>query len=402
MSVGVCVINRNGIALAADSAGTFTGNDMFYNSINKVFSLSSQYAYGVITYGVLAVHSVSVEQLLKEFGSFLDSRECVDDFFEIVSLFREFINKKNQYYKFDVSEKEYCEWLIQTLVKKWGGKIKTVISLDDVENKIDEILIELDTFISKIEKIDNYDVSQYVKNNYSKEYEKEINSIVSELNSYPAKKEKFWELISQYFNLSIKKDDESKTGFLFAGYGKNDAFPKYVHIETYTVIGGTVKMDVKEKYEESNNNSKILPLAQDEIILTFCKGISDKFIDFIPQKVEDLISSRIDNLQGDFSDEQKTVVKESLKNCKKEITSAINEKSRKDNIDPILKSVSLIPLPEMAYLAENLVDITSLKRTYALDGNQKTVGGPTDVAVISKADGFIWVKKKQSFGNQIV
>lgn len=34
MSVGVCVINRNGIALAADSAGTYTGNKMFYNSMN--------------------------------------------------------------------------------------------------------------------------------------------------------------------------------------------------------------------------------------------------------------------------------------------------------------------------------------------------------------------------------
>ena len=36
MSVGVCIINRNGIALAADSAGTYTGNKMFYNSMNKV------------------------------------------------------------------------------------------------------------------------------------------------------------------------------------------------------------------------------------------------------------------------------------------------------------------------------------------------------------------------------
>lgn len=37
MSVGVCIINRNGIALAADSAGTYTGNKMFYNSMNKFF-----------------------------------------------------------------------------------------------------------------------------------------------------------------------------------------------------------------------------------------------------------------------------------------------------------------------------------------------------------------------------
>ena len=45
MSVGVCIINRNGIALAADSAGTYTGNKMFYNSMNKVFSLSRKYVY---------------------------------------------------------------------------------------------------------------------------------------------------------------------------------------------------------------------------------------------------------------------------------------------------------------------------------------------------------------------
>lgn len=75
MSVGVCVINRNGIALAADSAGTFTGSDMFYNSINKVFPLSSKYAYGAVTYGVLAVQGVPVEQLLKEFGNYLVSAD---------------------------------------------------------------------------------------------------------------------------------------------------------------------------------------------------------------------------------------------------------------------------------------------------------------------------------------
>ena len=50
MSVGVCMINRNGIALAADSAGTVTENKMFYNSLNKVFSLSKKYVYGAITY----------------------------------------------------------------------------------------------------------------------------------------------------------------------------------------------------------------------------------------------------------------------------------------------------------------------------------------------------------------
>ena len=77
MSVGVCIINRNGIALAADSAGTFTGNKMFYNSMNKVFSLSRQNVYGAITYGATTIHNVSIDQILKEFRKFLYSLEAL-------------------------------------------------------------------------------------------------------------------------------------------------------------------------------------------------------------------------------------------------------------------------------------------------------------------------------------
>ena len=55
----------------------------------------------------------------------------------------------------------------------------------------------------------------------------------------------------------------------------------------------------------------------------------------------------------------------------------------------------------MASLAENLVNITSLRRTYAIDGNQQTVGGPTDVAILSKGDGFVWIKRKHYFSKDL-
>ena len=87
-------------------------------------------------------------------------------------------------------------------------------------------------------------------------------------------------------------------------------------------------------------------------------------------------------------------MKAALSTCRADISGDINSVIRKSNVDPIIASVSLIPLPEMAFLAESLVNITSLKRTYVLDGNQQTVGGPTDVAVLSKGEGFAWVKKK--------
>lgn len=162
-----------------------------------------------------------------------------------------------------------------------------------------------------------------------------------------------------------------------------------------------MKYRLVEKYEESNNHAQIVPLAQPDVILTFCRGISNTFINYIPQKVDSLVASKIDSLPNTYSDEQKNELKTFLCPIQSEISSAITATIERDNVKPILDSVQLIPLPEMAFLAENLVNITSLKRTFAIDGKQQTVGGPTDVAVMSKGDGFVWIKRKHYFDNKI-
>lgn len=401
MSVGVCIINRNGIALAADSAGTYNGNKMFYNSMNKVFSLSRKYVYGAITYGATAIHNTSIDQILKEFRTFLDSTNPLNDYFEILSVFQDFIQQNNTYYKFNTSEQIYCNSLIKRLVDEWGNKIKSVVLSDDAKEKIENILNELETKIAGSLKIQNYDVSVYIKTSYIDYFNLVLGIVVPELNNFPEQKERLWDSVCNYFNLSLANEVSNKMGLFFAGYGKDDAYPKFVHIELYNVIGGKVKYKLIERFEESNNNAKIIPLAQGDVILTFCKGISNSFINYIPQKVDSLISTKIDNLPDIFSEEQKTILKNELSDIKKEICDAIAANIQSQNVTPILNSVQLIPLPEMAFLAESLVNITSLKRTFAIDGNQQTVGGPTDVAVLSKGDGFVWIKRKLYFDNQL-
>ena len=401
MSVGVCIINRNGIALAADSAGTYTGNKMFYNSMNKVFSLSRKYVYGAITYGATTIYNVSIDQVLKEFRTYLDSREHISDFFEILPLFEAFINQNSSYYKFDLAEANHCNGLIKYLVVDWGNKIKTVATEVDAENKISEILNQLETVMRGSLKIDNYDVSAYIKTTYNDYFNMLIGMIVPELNNFPTQKECFWDYICNYFNLSLTNETNNYMGLFFAGYGHCDAFPKFTHIELYRVVGGKIKYRLVENYEESNNHAQIVPLAQPDVILTFCKGISNRFINYIPQKVESIINSKIDALPDTFTIDQKNALKTSLSSSKAEIASAINTTIQNDNVKPILDSVQLIPLPEMGFLAESLVNITSLKRTFAIDGNQQTVGGPTDVAVMSKGDGFVWIKRKHYFDKQM-
>lgn len=58
-------------------------------------------------------------------------------------------------------------------------------------------------------------------------------------------------------------------------------------------------------------------------------------------------------------------------------------------------TVSILPKDELGAMAEALINLTSLKRRVTTE--KETVGGPTDVALISKGDGFVWVKRKHYF-----
>jgi len=53
----------------------------------------------------------------------------------------------------------------------------------------------------------------------------------------------------------------------------------------------------------------------------------------------------------------------------------------------------------LAATAEALVSLTSLSRRVTTE--IETVGGPVDVAVISKGDGFVWINRKHYFKGEL-
>jgi len=66
---------------------------------------------------------------------------------------------------------------------------------------------------------------------------------------------------------------------------------------------------------------------------------------------------------------------------------------------PITKVVAMLPKDELASMAEALISLTSFKRKVTMD--IESVGGPIDVAVISKGDGFVWIKRKHYFSREL-
>jgi hypothetical protein len=54
---------------------------------------------------------------------------------------------------------------------------------------------------------------------------------------------------------------------------------------------------------------------------------------------------------------------------------------------------------ELADVAYSLVELTSRKRRYSSD--PETVGGPIDVAILTRNEGFIWVRRKHYFDAEL-
>ena len=49
----------------------------------------------------------------------------------------------------------------------------------------------------------------------------------------------------------------------------------------------------------------------------------------------------------------------------------------------------------MANMGESLISVTNLQRH--ISSSDESVGGPIDVAVITRSEGFIWIKHKDWF-----
>ena len=58
----------------------------------------------------------------------------------------------------------------------------------------------------------------------------------------------------------------------------------------------------------------------------------------------------------------------------------------------LVNTVEFFNVEDMVNMAESLISITDLQRH--ITSSEETVGRPIDVAVITKTDGFKWVKQK--------
>jgi hypothetical protein len=190
------------------------------------------------------------------------------------------------------------------------------------------------------------------------------------------------------------------TGIVFAGYGEKEYFPK---VEKYICHGLILGKPYFSKEDEicisHSNASDAMPLAQADMINTFISGASFKSmsdIHGIMLKQLEEIEKKLKadgHLNKDFSfDDIRATVEDSFR---AQVVEYFYNTHRK----PLQRVIASLPIDELAELAETLVYIESLKER--VTSPSESVSGPIDVAVISKHDGFIWIKRKHYFKGEL-
>lgn len=193
------------------------------------------------------------------------------------------------------------------------------------------------------------------------------------------------------------------TGLVIAGYGEDDLFPS---VSTYRLdlkVNGYLK-HVHQKQKSAridfDNRAAIIPFAQSDMVATFIEGADPEYQRVVDTQVKNVLDELFRSLAEDVleiseGDPLQTMLKDLSGSTWARIKNEL-ETARQDKfVTPLLEILISLPKTELASMAESMVSLTSLKRR--LSDSAETVGGPVDVALISKGDGFIWINRKHYF-----
>lgn len=379
MTAEVGVINRRGVALAADSAVTIN-NSKVTNSAVKLFTLDSAHYVGIMFFGNAELQNIPWEVIIKSYRekignvTFAELEDYVNDFQKYVA-------------QLDIWDSEEARW---AMVNKYALTILTTLrgfigngeSLDDSISKTRSLV--------PAKKSIDVDKNKLVENFESK--------IISEFKSAFAnisdsQCSECVKLVVDFLMSDYTPNDY--TGIVFAGYGKNEMFPSMHSFQVDGVIDGKIKTSNHHiticNPLKSENVASITPFAQSDVMETVIYGIAPELNSFRQQQFEQLKESIIKYIP----EKERQNVKATFDDYNR----MFNNHSQSEYVSPIVSMIYNLSVSELGNVAQMLVNLTAFKRKISNDIG--TVGGPTDVLTISRGEGPVWIKRKEYFNENI-
>ena len=196
------------------------------------------------------------------------------------------------------------------------------------------------------------------------------------------------------------------SGLVIAGFGEEEHFPVVQHIEIGGVYGGRLKVrpPTIDAVTEARP-SDVMAFAYKDMVEGFLVGVSGSFVGYLEDATAFNSRDAAAGVGGGPGARWRRTgtgdrggvapwPRTGRSEFKRTVRRGFERRWRK-----IVNAVEALTISELAQVASTLVDLSSFEQQMSLDS--ETVGGPVDVAVISKGDGFIWINRKHYFSKEL-
>ena len=408
MSSGIVIMNKSGVAVAADSAVTIGSRSAIFNTAQKLFQVG-QLPVSIVNYGSGLMMKVPVDVLYKEFSHHVGNKIVKNTIEEYGRYFLDYLTSERQYFNFPKNEIITIKGWINNLLK---ALLKNITAQQKSEEKDAHVEENFQTLLNQCKGESRTDVENPLSVHYiQKQYPDSFHDVYIEYASYYFDRNFKINPLSDWDKKVIEKLIDiggkiarryyyypQKTGICFVGYGEKQIYPSLFHFRFFGILQDRPVYFIEQTITiQDNRDSCLLPLAQTDIIDLIVDGTNDEiqsyYFDMYKNQYAKFLQQQLSEVKTDAFDFQ------TFKKAFEEFTDSLEyvfpEKS-KIFTQKLLATVRHLPIPDLGLLAEDLIHIQSIRRKYESDEDWNgTVGGPTDVALITKVGGFVWVKNSK-------
>lgn len=413
MTAEVAVLNRYAVALAADSAVTVSnggGTGKIYNAANKLFALSKREPVGIMVYGNAEFMGVPWETIIKVYRAKLGSRffpklaDYYNDFLRFLGSNDDMFGPETQ----ETYVEDTAGALFQTVRQQVRNAIDVAtksktsgLTEDDIASVRSAAIAAGHSRFGKPRLLKGFDADHeaLVGLRYRDAIDRTMATIFERLPLSDEDKAQLREMV--VFSLTRDVFPNSAPGIVIAGFGRKEHFPMLESATIQARVANRLKFRPYVSADVAKDKATVIPFAQTDAVMHFVEGIDPNHA----LEATKLVKGALDGLKDDilnsleFTDDDRKVAADEWEKKARERLRAFSEAavaSRSEKyVSPLMQVIAVLPKDELASVAEALVNLTSLRRKMTM--GEETVGGPIDVAVISKGDGLIWMKRKHYF-----
>lgn len=411
MTAEVGIMNRLGVALAADSAVTVEPSAAkIYTSAEKLFLLAENAPVGIMVYGDANVLGVPWETIIKIYRRRLSQRtfpaleEYVNDFLLFLGNSENLFPASAQEEFVESRAAGFCFYLLDELGERLDAEAH---SREITEDDIEEIFSAL--IRDELDVTQEFDLLDQLPDNFTTIIRERYHTIITSVENQVFGSLLLSETVVASLTESIielfkrRRLGITHSGIVIAGFGEKEHFPSLIDLQIMGMAANQLLFHKAHSTTIGDDTSAyVASFAQREMVHAFMEGINPDLREMIKdstvalfhgvvQAILDEVKERDPELGEDLEERVSTTLDEILRI----LLEQWDTRRQEDYVDPILDMVEVLPKDELAAMAESLVNLTKFKRRVTKE--QETVGGPIDVAVITKGDGFVWVKRKHYF-----